>query len=173
MRAMISFIGHRNRRLCYTGGMEQSDHRYYMFTDPDGVEHFRAEMDDYHAKITTRMTVPLDEVREAIRRFDQEKGGGEVFMRRVRVVGPPGNLAPMVIQVTDYDTGEAIEGVFKAIITLDVKRVHSVVLEYYETNEQGAVKTNVTKQQALTHMSINEIAEVDVTAYEVRKRKKP
>ncbi len=152
--------------------MEESDHRYYMFTDPDGVEHFRAEMDDYHARITTRMTVPLDEVREAIRRFDQEKGGGEVFMRRVRVVGPPGNLAPMAIQVTDYDTGEALEGVFKATIYLDVHRVNHVVLEYYETNEQGHIKTNVTRQQALTHMSINEIADVDVTAYEV-KRKRP
>ena len=153
--------------------MEKPDYRYFMFTDPSGVEQFCAEMDDHLAKITTRMTVPLDEVREAIRRFDQEKGGGEAFKRCVRVVGPPGNVSPMAICVTDDETGEAIEGVFKATIFLDVHRVNTVELDYYEINEQGAVTTNVTKQQALTRKSINELAEVDITAYEVRKRRSP
>ncbi len=140
-----------------------------MFTDRQGVEQFRAEMDDYAANVRTIMTVPLDEVRKAIEDFDREKGGGEVYQRRVRITGKPGDVRPFTLAVRDADTGEEIPNVFKATIYLDALKLNRVEMDSWETDEQGRMITN-DAHQIITRKSINELAEVDVTAHEVRRK---
>jgi hypothetical protein len=90
------------------------------------------------------------------------------YKRAVRIIGKPGDTHGINVYIYDATSGEALTNVKTARIHLEAGGVNTVVLEYYETNEQGNIVTDANKEpiQGKTTI-ISEKHEVDVTAFEV------
>jgi hypothetical protein len=60
----------------------------------------------------------------------------EGFNRRIRIIGKPDNVRGTQISIIDVETGEQIENVMKAVITLIAGEVNMVELTYYDGDEK-------------------------------------
>ena len=86
----------------------------------------------------------------------------ETFKRQVRIIGKPGGLVGYMVTVQDAETGEPIEHVFRAVVTLDASELNVAELSYYETDKE----TGKMQDQPITKTITVEDPELDVTAYE-------
>jgi hypothetical protein len=82
----------------------------------------------------------------------------------VRIIGKVGNTQPYFVQVLDLASGEQLDGVFRAVVTLDANDGRNVAtLSYHETDETGAIVSNSEKQPP-TREATFENPVIDVSA---------
>jgi len=84
--------------------------------------------------------------------------------RRVRIIGKPGDVLPLGIQIIDFDTGEIIDHVYR--VELDARKTNIARLFYHNADKQTG---NVIADEngAIENKIDVPVAEIDVTAFEV------
>lgn len=85
------------------------------------------------------------------------------FKRRIRIVGKPGEVRGLGVEVQDADTGEVIDDIFRAIVRLDASSINTVVLSYYDS----PVRKSETSDRPVVNTITATNPEMDVTACEV------
>jgi hypothetical protein len=91
----------------------------------------------------------------------------ENHSRRVRIIGKSDDTTGYGIAIQDAETGEKIDHVFGAVITLQATGLNVVELTYYEADkESGNIIAGEDDKPVVKTVCIKD-PEVDVTAYEI------
>lgn len=121
--------------------------RYFVMRNTEGVDCLRVEQDDPIVGITCVTTIPLYDLERAIAQYKADLY--PFTSKRVRVTNDHARM-PIghFVQVQDAMTGESVEGVARAVITLYPDKLNLVELTFYDTDQPAtspAMKTMIVE----------------------------
>jgi hypothetical protein len=87
--------------------------------------------------------------------------------RRVRIESKQDEVIGWKVCIYDAETGEQINNIYRAEITLDARELNVVKLFYYKQTEDGAKYIDETTHDVAVASLTRQFPHVDVSAYEV------